>query len=194
MPSDTFREYICRVSEGNFEFASAPFIQAFEASPRRPVTMANRSAQFLGSQVGEETEEPLSYTGSPLRLLASDIKLFLHNIVYLPCIFLPIVPCPSGAMDEFYPDFANLADISLHTVLFVFQMAFLISLPILAYLPGAVYSLYILATLGLNYLVCALLNRGVPAEGLKSTEDEYSRTWPQRDDEYWIFLNGICVG
>ncbi|KAH7127273.1 hypothetical protein EDB81DRAFT_907421 [Dactylonectria macrodidyma] len=35
---------------------------------------------------------------------------------------------------------------------------------------------------------------GIPEDGLKSTEDAYSRRWAPHDDEYWIFLNGICVG
>ncbi|PVH67265.1 hypothetical protein DL98DRAFT_386718, partial [Cadophora sp. DSE1049] len=48
--------------------------------------------------------------------------------------------------------------------------------------------------LGLNTLVCRLLNGGIPEDGLKSTEDQYSRAWAPHDDEYWIFLNGICVG
>ncbi|KAJ5333369.1 uncharacterized protein MYU51_014453 [Penicillium brevicompactum] len=46
----------------------------------------------------------------------------------------------------------------------------------------------------LNFTICRLLNRGIPKDGLKSTEDEYTQQWQSHDDERWIFLNGICVG
>ncbi|PON28990.1 hypothetical protein TGAM01_v202098 [Trichoderma gamsii] len=48
--------------------------------------------------------------------------------------------------------------------------------------------------LGLNVLICRHFNKDIPEDGLKSTEDAYSRGWAPHDDEYWIFLNGICVG
>ena len=156
--------------------------------------MSTNSAHFFGSQIGEETERPLTYTGSPWQLFTSDIKLFFRNILYLPCIFLPLAPWPSGPLDELYPSRTNILDIALHCVLFVLQASFLISLPFLTYLPFSLFMLYIGIVLGLNTLVCRLLNGGIPEDGLKSTEDQYSRAWAPHDDEYWIFLNGICVG
>ncbi|KAM5363053.1 hypothetical protein ACJZ2D_012238 [Fusarium nematophilum] len=152
------------------------------------------SAEFFGSQIGGETERPLAYTGSPWHLFTNDIKLFFRNILYLPCIFLPLFPYPTGPLDELYPTLANLRDLALHYVLFVIQLGFLISLPFIAYLPLSLFILYVGVVLGLNVLVCRLLNGGIPEDGLKSTEDHFSRTWEPHDDEYWIFLNGICVG
>ncbi|POR32229.1 Uncharacterized protein TPAR_07558 [Tolypocladium paradoxum] len=152
------------------------------------------TARFVRSQEGKQTERPLTYTGSPLLLFASDIRLFFRNILYLPFIFLPLYPWLSGPMDELYPSPANLTDIAFHCVLFVAQLGFLTSLPFLIYLPVWLYLLYIATVLGLNALVCLHFNKGIPEGGLKSTEDEYSRQWAPHDDEYWIFLNGICVG
>ncbi|KAH6871683.1 hypothetical protein B0T10DRAFT_383493, partial [Thelonectria olida] len=119
---------------------------------------------------------------------------FSRNILYIPFIFLPLYPWPSGSMDELCPTAANLIDIAFHCVLFVVQLGFLISLPFLLYLPVSLYLLFIATVLGLNVLVCRYFNKGIPEDGLKSTEDEYSRQWTPHDDEYWIFLNGICVG
>jgi len=78
--------------------------------------------------------------------------------------------------------------------LFFVQLGFLISLLFLTYLPASLYIWYILIVLGLNVLVCRRLNGGIPGDGLHSTEDEVSGIWEPHPDEYWIFLNGICVG
>ena len=147
------------------------------------------------SQAGGATATPLAYTGSPLQLLLFDLRLFSRNVVYLPCIFLPFFPWPSGPLDELYPSTANIVNIAVHTLLFIYQLAFLMTLPILAYvLPVTAFILYIAAALWLNKLFCLHFNKGIPEDGLKSTEDEYSQQWASHDDEYWIFLNGICVG
>uniref|UniRef100_A0A8H7NHF0 DUF676 domain-containing protein n=3 Tax=Bionectria ochroleuca TaxID=29856 RepID=A0A8H7NHF0_BIOOC len=61
-------------------------------------------------------------------------------------------------------------------------------------LPVPFFVLYIAAVLELNSLICLHFNKSIPENGLKSTEDQYSQQWGPHDDEYWIFLNGICVG
>ncbi|PYH96669.1 hypothetical protein BO71DRAFT_481784 [Aspergillus ellipticus CBS 707.79] len=136
------------------------------------------SSRVYGSVFGEEPEYHPKYTGSPTLLLLNDLDLFVRNIFYIPCIFLPPMPWPSGRLDELYPTAANIFDICLHCVLFVLH----------------VYALYVAGTLAVNTLICGILNRGIPSDGLKSTEDVFSRAWARHEDEYWIFLNGICVG
>lgn len=154
----------------------------------------NSSPHFFSSQEEANTERPPSYTGSPWQLFTSDVTLFFRNILYIPLIFWPLYPWPSGPMDELCPTAANLIDIAFHCVLFVIQLSFLISLPCLLYLPVSILILYIAMVLGLNVLICRHFNKDVPEDGLPSTEDAYSRSWAPHDDEYWIFLNGICVG
>ncbi|KAL6807989.1 hypothetical protein GGI42DRAFT_319436 [Trichoderma sp. SZMC 28013] len=149
---------------------------------------------FWRSQPGQETERPLAHTGSPWHLFISDVNLFFSNILYIPLIFLPLYPWPSGSLDELYPSWENLFDITLHCILFVLQLTFLVTLPLLIFNPVSVYLVYISAVLCLNALICWHFNRSIPEDGLPSTEDEYSRQWTAHDDEYWIFLNGICVG
>jgi hypothetical protein len=156
--------------------------------------MSAQPAGFCGSQIGEKAERPLHYTGSPWRLFVSDLSLFFRNITYLPGLFLPLNPWLSGDLCELYPSLPNLLTIALHCVLSVIQLAFLISLPFLIFLPFWLLALYVGVTIGLNTLACLLLNAGIPSDGLKSTEDYHSKSWAPRDDEYWIFLNGICVG
>jgi fatty acid desaturase len=151
-------------------------------------------APYLRPPVVEVTREPLPYTGTPWKLLLSDFGLFLKNFFYLPYIFVPLWPWPSGPLDELYPSASNLIDIAFHTVLFFTQLGFFISLFILTFLPAWSYFSYIVGFLITNELICRHFNRSIPQDGLKSTEDARTRRWARHDDEYWIFLNGICVG
>lgn len=148
----------------------------------------------LRTPVTKVTTEPLPYTGTPWRLFASDIKLFLKNFSYLPFIFLPLSPCPSGQLDELFPSWANLVDVAFHSILFFTQLAFLISVFVFTFLPVWAYFGYIVVMFVANELVCSHFNRGIPHDGLKSTENEDTRLWERHDSEAWIFLNGICVG
>jgi hypothetical protein len=152
------------------------------------------SVRFFGSQIGGQTERPLSYTGSPWRLLISDIQLFNRWSFYLVNIVLPVWPWPSGDLDELYPSSANNFDIVLHSVLFVTQTGFLISLSVWATFPFFLYVTYVVAFIALNTAVCMLLNGQIPEGGLPSTVDNQSRAWARHDDETWLFLNGVAVG
>lgn len=82
----------------------------------------------------------------------------------------------------------------LHFILIVGQTVFLLSLPILLYLPTPVYIAYILGFIILNDLFCRLLNGNIPPDGLQSTKDAQTELWKKHDDESWIFLNGVSVG
>ncbi|KAJ5762253.1 uncharacterized protein N7511_005635 [Penicillium nucicola] len=156
--------------------------------------MPTRSVNVINLQTVEDPEELPRYTGSPWYLFLSDVRLFFRNILYLPYIFLPIAPWPSGPLDELYPSLANILDVIFHSILFVLQLGFLLSLPFLIYVPFSLFVSYVVGVILLNLLLCQVLNRGIPKDGLRSTEDEDSRSWRQHDDECWIFLNGICVG
>lgn len=137
---------------------------------------------------------PLSYTGSPRQLLLHDILLFFRWSYLLPDIILPLWPCPSGSLDELYPSPANLYTMFLHLIAIVAQSIFIISLPLLFYIPFTLYACYFVGFLLFNEAFCKLLNGHVPPEGLPSSEDDFSRSWPKHDDESWIFLNGVAVG
>lgn len=149
---------------------------------------------FFGSQIGGATVKPLSYTGAPWELFVHDVFLFLRWCYYLPNIVIPLCPWPSGSLDELYPSPENLYTMFLHLIAFSAQTVWIVSLPFLLYLPFPLYVMYFVGFIAFNELFCKLLNGYIPAEGLKSTEDEFSKTWEKHDDEYWIFLNGVAVG
>lgn len=137
---------------------------------------------------------PLSYTAFPWEILNFDILLFFRWSPYLINIILPLWPCLSHDLDELYPSLENIYDIFLHGILFVSQSFFLISLLFLATVPFVFYISYIGLFIGLNTAVCKLLNGSIPEDGLRSTDDDYSKAWRGHDDESWIFLNGVAVG
>lgn len=177
------------------EFTSSPLYDILQTQIISEIhNNMPRSIEVLTRSFDKTSEHIPTYTGSPWQLLTFDIRLFFQNLLYLPFIFLPLTPWASGPLCELYPSVPNILDILLHSVLFVLQIAFLISLPLLFYLPFLVFVVYVCIFLVGNYLLCICLNRGIPEDGLKSTIDEQSRGWVRYDDEYWIFLNGICVG
>ncbi|KAF4435760.1 hypothetical protein FACUT_6900 [Fusarium acutatum] len=79
--------------------------------------------------------KPPPYTGTPLVLFLSDIKLFFQNFFHLPFLFIPVYPWKSGPFCELYPSRENIIDITIHCILSVTQLAFIVSLFPLAFLP-----------------------------------------------------------
>ncbi|KAF4459010.1 hypothetical protein FALBO_14242 [Fusarium albosuccineum] len=140
------------------------------------------------------TKDPLPYTGTPWKLFLGDVGLFFRKFRFLPGIFLPLWPSPSGYLGELYPSPANIVDVAFHTFLSITQLGFIFSLFTLTFLPTWLYLGYIISFFAVNELICLHFNKWIPSDGLKSTEDKYSLMWAPHNDESWIFLNGICVG
>ncbi|OQD82241.1 hypothetical protein PENANT_c022G03476 [Penicillium antarcticum] len=141
---------------------------------------------------GEEGT-PLPYTASPVRLLWSDLVLFINKIWALPGIFLPLNLSRTGPWDEFYPSLRNGLIVVLHMFLMVYQVALLFSLPvmvlfmipalwILIYIAGAFLLNYVIVMVGLNGFRRILISQ-VPV-----TER------PGHERESWFYINGIAAG
>ncbi|EFQ33678.1 uncharacterized protein GLRG_08607 [Colletotrichum graminicola M1.001] len=96
---------------------------------------------------------------------------------------------PSGEMDELYPSVGNLICLAAHTVLIGTQLAFLVSLPLLAFFPFHVFLPYFIGFIFVNYIACIPLNAGCNGGVLLSRV-----TQKGPDDEQWLFLNGVSVG
>lgn len=147
--------------------------------------------------------QPLPYTSSPLLLALQDIWLFLRiTFVWpvtkgIPSIVIPFYPFKSGPLDELYPSFQNIKALFLHAILVVAQAAFLLVLvpsvlfgvpvPLLGWTPSCllIVSGFVVA----NNWFCILLN---------GTKRRYQSivdpSWKKRDNEKWIFINGVAVG
>ncbi|KAF2442034.1 hypothetical protein P171DRAFT_522936 [Karstenula rhodostoma CBS 690.94] len=133
---------------------------------------------------------PIPYTGSPLLLCLSDIRLFFALARTLPGIFTPLTQWRSGALDELYPSLPNLYCLFLHAFLLLFQSLFLLSLPFLIPLPVWVVGVYFAAVYAVTLAIAWLLN---------GSEDVLHSTLalppaPAHKGECWIYLNGVSVG
>ncbi|WKT49231.1 hypothetical protein QSH57_014161 [Fusarium oxysporum f. sp. vasinfectum] len=91
----------------------------------------------------EPIRKPPPYTGTPLVLFLSDIKLFFQDFFYLPYLFIPLYPWKSGPFCELCPSRENLIGITIHCILSATQFAFLVSLFTLSFLPTFEYIGYV---------------------------------------------------
>ncbi|KAJ6078314.1 hypothetical protein N7467_008067 [Penicillium canescens] len=142
--------------------------------------------------LGEEGT-PLPYTASPVRLLWSDLVLFVDKIWALPGIFLPLHLGHTGPWDEFYPSLHNGFIVVIHIFLMIYQVAILVSLPvmvlfmipalwILVYFTGALLINYVIVMVGLNGFRRILVSQVPVAKR------------PGHDRECWFYINGIAAG
>ncbi|KAJ0161740.1 hypothetical protein CTA2_5669 [Colletotrichum tanaceti] len=190
-----------------------------------------------GGSVSRSSKDPslrpaYYYTNSPWRLLWSDTKLFLANILFLPCIVFPLWARPparsfhlgvdnrfreqprflvsqlhrqfqawaqtyfhSGPMDELYPSWNNLYDITFHMILIAAQSSFLMSLPFLSLFSFNLFVAYVGAFVAVNYAACFALNGWMPDGYIMSKQFPATAQWREdHAEEEWIFLNGVAVG
>lgn len=154
----------------------------------------NYAIQFVSSQLplaASETSTLVPYTGGPLLLLWSDLKLFLNCVPSALGIFLPLNFKGADIRDELYPGrWQNLVSLALHVILFVGQAGFLFSLPFIAFVPTFWFLGYVGLFMLVNTGICYFLNwntshvvSSVPVKN----EEKYAR-------EAWIYLNGVSIG
>jgi hypothetical protein len=157
--------------------------------------------------------KPLPYTSNAFKLFLTDVLLFIHLSITWPIwagllsIVLPFHPSPSGALDELAFTWENLQADVVHTILFIAQILFLISLVVLLCMgiPTAVYFGWIGAFIAGNMLFCKWLLNGPPTQkffaGKKYAKDADATAgedWvskdPAHEGEKWVFINGVAVG
>lgn len=136
---------------------------------------------------------PLPYTASPIKLLWSDLCLFFSLIGHLPGIFTPLDLGHTGPLDELYLSARNIVIIGIHVFLAVYQVLFLVSLPlmVLCMIPGLWILAYLVIGLSFNYAVVMLMLNG-SEQILVSQVPEAER--PAHDRECWLYINGIAAG
>ncbi|RFU25183.1 hypothetical protein B7463_g11160, partial [Scytalidium lignicola] len=144
--------------------------------------------KFYGSQVGGNPVIPHSYTGSPLQLLRDDIRAAFSFMAFMPFIVWPLKPTRSGPFCELYPSTANLYDLFLHLILIIMQVPFILSIPFWIFFPVWSVLLGVTVFFVVYKSICKLLNGKA---GYLESNPEYAK---ERDDEKWIFMNGVAVG
>ncbi|KAJ5970128.1 uncharacterized protein N7479_000046 [Penicillium vulpinum] len=138
-------------------------------------------------------DTPLPYTASPIKLLWSDLSLFVSKIWALPGIFLPLHLARTHEFDEFYPSLRNGATVLVHIFLMVYQLVFLFSLPIMVIcmIPGLWILTYSAIALTVNYAIVMLMLNGFQ-QILVSQVSVVER--PGNERERWLYINGIAAG
>ena len=134
---------------------------------------------------------PASYNASRLGALQSfcdDTKLVFRLLCFLPGLFFPLRLFCSDEFDELSLSYENLRDIFFHLVIFMFQLAFLMTLPFCL----VIFSIpYIAAFHWMNGILCMLMLNGKdrsisPTINMSKFSDH--------ENESWVFINGIGVG
>ncbi|KAJ5779940.1 hypothetical protein N7457_005100 [Penicillium paradoxum] len=140
-----------------------------------------------------EQGTPLPYTASPIKLLWSDVGLFFSKIWALPGILLPLNLGRARSLDELYPSLRNGAIVMVHMFLVVYQVAFLLSLPIMGFclVPGMLILAYTGIVLAVNYAIVMLMLNGFQRV-LVSQVPVVERAG--HDRECWLYINGIAAG
>jgi hypothetical protein len=136
---------------------------------------------------------PLPYTASPIKLLLSDLALFVSKLWALPGIFLPLDLAQTHELDEFYPSLRNAATVLIHIFLVVYQLVFLLSLPIMVVcmIPGLWILAYSAIGFTTNYAIVMFMLNGFE-HVLVSQVPVVER--PGHKRERWLYINGIAAG
>lgn len=136
---------------------------------------------------------PLPYTASPLGLLWSDICLVIRYAWAIPAIFLPLRLGRTGPLDELYPSFQGGLSMITQIVLGVYQLLFLISLPltVVCLIPAFWILIYIAAALAINYAICMFVLNGFQRELVSKVPIAEQL---DHGKERWFFINGVACG
>lgn len=147
--------------------------------------------EFYRSQIGGESVINYAYTDFPWRLLAKDVYYFFAYCWALPWVLFPIRTYGSDELDELYPSWMNMFCLAVHIFLFIFQLIYLVTLPLAIFFPAWMGITGIVAFHFLNRFVCMLLNG---TDIIFHSDEKYAKTRPEHENEQWVFLNGVSVG
>ncbi|KAI1826385.1 hypothetical protein F4861DRAFT_105338 [Xylaria intraflava] len=147
--------------------------------------------EFISSQIGGKSVINYSYTDMPWKLAAYDVRYFFTFAWALPWILWPVRPCDGGHFDELSCTAENVWCICIHVVLVIWQLAFLILLPVSLFLPVYIFAAALGAFFLINWLLCRCLNgKTITYE----SDPKYAPALEEHQHEQWIFLNGVAVG
>ncbi|KAK8879619.1 hypothetical protein PGQ11_000913 [Apiospora arundinis] len=154
-------------------------------------TQGGDHTAFFGSQVGGESVINYSYTDTPFTLLMWDIYYFFYFAWALPWVVWPLRPCHGGHFDEMAFTAANMWCLFIHGVLIILQLGFILTLPLLVFLPVWTAALWVGFFATLNWALCLTLN----GPTLTYYSDPiYAEAKEEHAHESWIFINGVACG
>lgn len=159
--------------------------------PSTPNTMA-QSIKYIPPQT-----DPMASLSTradrenPIRLFVEDLSVLFVNLRYLPNVLLPFKA--KSSTDELYFDLSGIKDGVLQGGLFVLEShLFLLAIPAILVLPGALWIGLLAMGCLLVYLLCKPIDG--PAVLYSTMSEETLTLAEQHKDERWLFVNGIIVG
>ncbi|KAI0010687.1 hypothetical protein F4779DRAFT_638593 [Xylariaceae sp. FL0662B] len=147
--------------------------------------------EFFGSQVGGKSVINYSYTDMPWRLLIWDVKYFFFFAWALPWVLWPVRPCDGQHFDELSFTRQNMWCMFIHVILIIYQLSFLVHLPLALICPVWMVALGMVAFFTGNWLLCRCLNGSTI---VFKSDPKYAPALEEHAHEQWIFLNGVAVG
>ncbi|OTB00753.1 hypothetical protein M426DRAFT_65253 [Hypoxylon sp. CI-4A] len=147
--------------------------------------------EFFGSQVGGESVISYSYTDMPWRLMMWDVRYFFTFAWALPWVVWPVRPCDGEHFDELSFTRDNIKCMIIHVILFIFQLFFILTLPLTLLFPVWMVAIGLAGFFTLNWLLCLGLNGDTITF---HSDPKYAPAKEEHAHEQWIFLNGVAVG
>ncbi|KAK8069598.1 hypothetical protein PG994_006214 [Apiospora phragmitis] len=158
---------------------------------RAAQNMTGDHTAFFGSQVGGESVINYSYTDTPFTLLMWDIYYFFYFAWALPWVIWPLRPCHGGHFDEMSFSPSNMWCLFIHGVLIILQLGFILTLPLLVFLPVWTAILWMGFFATVNWALCLTLNG---PELTYHSDPMYAEAKEEHAHESWIFINGVACG
>lgn len=155
-----------------------------------PRELFRMPVSYLPSQIdGGASTTPLNFRDSPFRLLWADIKLVASLLLWVPHIFLPLKT--TSSYSELYPSWMNMRDLTLHVILGLLGIVFLlVAVPLGIAAPGGASAMFILLYCGIVWVCCMPLR--AKTRVLNSKVDLCG--FDTRSEEAWVFVNGVTAG
>ncbi|KAI1400998.1 hypothetical protein F4819DRAFT_496964 [Hypoxylon fuscum] len=147
--------------------------------------------EFFGSQVGGESVISYSYTDMPWKLMMWDVRYFFTFIWALPWVVWPVRPCDGDHFDELSLTRQNIWCMSIHAILIVLQLFFILTLPLVLLFPVWMAAIGLAAFFTVNWFLCLGLNGKTVTF---HSDPKYAPALEEHAHEQWIFLNGVAVG
>lgn len=155
-----------------------------------PRELFRMPVSYLPSQTdGGASTTPLNFRESPFRLLWADIKLVASLILWVPHIFLPLKT--TSKFSELHPSWMNMRDLTLHIILGLLGIIFLlVAAPLGIGAPGGASGIFVLLYCGIIWVCCIPLR--AKTRVLNSKVDLAG--FDLRPEESWVFVNGVSAG
>ncbi|KAL9610406.1 MAG: hypothetical protein Q9167_004889 [Letrouitia subvulpina] len=163
------------------------------ASVEQDVHSQKSSIEFIPPQMDPEASTSTrALRENPLSLLIKDTGILITVLPYLPFLFFPLKTADQSA--ELSTSKASIPSYAIPVALFIAELAgLLLAIPTFLVLPGG-YFVALLVVFCFGMFLLALPTQGPRIVHSVVVNDDTAESLASRDDERWLFVNGIATG